>query len=69
MPFRARKAEDVLRGAVISLDSINKAAGLAADEAQPRDSELRGSAEYRKEMVEVLVRRALKQAAQRAKQR
>ncbi|MBA7671957.1 Carbon monoxide dehydrogenase medium chain [subsurface metagenome] len=69
MPFRARRAEAALRGTATSLDSINKAAGLAAVEAQPRDSQLRGSAEYRKEMVKVLVRRALEQATQRAKQR
>jgi len=39
------------------------AAKLAAEAAQPRYSLLRGSAEYRKEMVEVLVRRALSRAA------
>ena len=67
-PLRLRKAEAVLQGALIGLDSINTAAESAASEAQPRDSDLRGSAEYRKEMVRVLVRRALEQAAQRAKQ-
>lgn len=68
MPFRSRKAEAALQGALIGSDSISIAAESAASEAQPRDSDLRGSAEYRKEMVRVLVRRALEQAAQRAKQ-
>lgn len=67
VPFRSRKAEAALRDAVISLESINTAAELAASEAQPRDSDLRGSAEYRKEMVRVLVRRALEQAVQKTK--
>jgi carbon-monoxide dehydrogenase medium subunit len=62
MPFRARQAEAVLRGATINLDAINTAANIVMGEAQPRDSDLRGSAEYRKEMVKVLVRRALEQA-------
>ncbi len=68
MPLRSRKAEAALQGALIGLDSINTAAASAASEAQPRDSDLRGSAEYRKEMVKILVRRALEQASQRAKQ-
>lgn len=68
-PFRSRKAEATLKGAFIGSDSINRAAEAAAGEAQPRDSALRGSAEYRREMVKVLVRRALEQAMQRAKQR
>ena len=67
MPFRSSKAEAVLRGALISPESIAKAAEIAASEAQPRDSALRGSAEYRKEMVKVLVRRALEKAVQRAR--
>ena len=69
IPFRSRKAEAVLSGSPIGLDAINKAAELAASEAEPRDSDLRGSAEYRKEMVKVLVRRALEQAVSRAKQK
>jgi len=68
-PFRSRKAETALQGALIGLDSINKAAESATSEAQPRETELRGSAEYRREMVKVLVRRALEQAVQRAKQK
>lgn len=63
VPFRARKAEEFLKGAPISLESIEEASRLAQEEAQPRSSLLRGSAEYRKDMVKVLVRRALMEAA------
>ncbi len=63
VPFRARKAEEFLKGSSLSLESIEEAARLAQDEAQPRSSLLRGSAEYRKDMVRVLVRRALIEAS------
>lgn len=63
VPFRARRAEEFLKGAPISLESIEEASRLAQEEAQPRSSLLRGSAEYRKDMVRVLVRRALVEAA------
>jgi CO/xanthine dehydrogenase FAD-binding subunit len=69
LPFRSRKAEEALLNASVGLESIMKAAEAAAFEAQPRDSALRGSAEYRREMVKVMVRRALWQATQRIKQR
>ena len=66
LPFRASKAENALRGSAINLDAITKAAELAANEVQPRDSLLRGSAEYRREMVKVLVRKGINQAVERA---
>ncbi len=64
IPFRAQKAEEYLKGSPVSAESIEEAARLAQEEAQPRSSLLRGSAEYRKDMVRVLVRRALMEAAQ-----
>jgi len=67
-PFRSKGAEVVLQGTPISPESIKQAAEAAAAEAQPRDSALRGSAEYRKKMVKVLVKRALEQATERARQ-
>jgi carbon-monoxide dehydrogenase medium subunit len=68
MPFRSRKAEAALRGRPTNLDPINKGAELAASEAQPRDSKLRGSAKYRKEMVKVLVVRAIETALKRVQE-
>jgi carbon-monoxide dehydrogenase medium subunit len=68
MAFRSRKAEAALRGRPTNLDPINKGAELAASEAQPRDSKLRGSAKYRKEMVKVLVVRAIETALKRVQE-
>lgn len=57
-PWRARDAEDSLSGTQVTYMAIEKAAAQAKLGARPRDS-LRGGAEYKKEMVEVLVKRAL----------
>ena len=65
-PFRARKAEAALVGQTPDAETVAQVARLAADAADPRDSVLRGSQDYRKAMVEVLVRRALTEAATRA---
>jgi CO/xanthine dehydrogenase FAD-binding subunit len=65
-PFRAREAEAALVGHAPDAETIALAARLAAGAANPRDSVLRGSRDYRKAMVEVLVRRALTEAATKA---
>jgi len=62
MPFRARRAEESLRGAPSTSETIQRAAKAAIDEARPRSSLLRASAAYRKEVLAVLVRRALTRA-------
>ncbi|MGC8958646.1 MAG: FAD binding domain-containing protein [Chloroflexia bacterium] len=61
-PLRARAAEEALQGAPVSEEAVAEAARLAQEAASPRDSVIRGSAEYRKAMVGVLVRRALWEA-------
>jgi carbon-monoxide dehydrogenase medium subunit len=61
-PFVATEAAQSLVGKVAGDGEVAEAARLAAEAAQPRYSLLRGSAEYRKSMVEVLVRRALTRA-------
>jgi carbon-monoxide dehydrogenase medium subunit len=58
-PFRARAAECALVGAAPTEAAIAQAAELAARDARPRASVLRGTAAYRTAMVEVLVRRGL----------
>lgn len=65
-PFRAREAEAALAGQSPDAETVVRAARLAADAANPRDSVLRGSRDYRKAMVEVLVRRALTEAVTKA---
>jgi len=65
-PFRACEAEAALLGQAPNAETLVRAARLAADAANPRDSVLRGSRDYRKAMVEVLVRRALTEAITKA---
>jgi len=65
-PFVATDAAEWLIGRTADASAAAEAARLAAQAAQPRYSLLRGSAEYRKSMVEVLVRRALSRALAQA---
>ena len=58
VPFRAVKAEAVLNGKAINDDAIRAAAEIAAAEAEPM-SDPHASADYRRKMVKVLVRRAI----------
>jgi carbon-monoxide dehydrogenase medium subunit len=60
-PIRVPQAEAVLAGKVLTEEAIEEAAEQAAEAAQPI-SDMRGSAEYRREIVEVLARRTLKRA-------
>ena len=60
-PIRARRAEALLRDHKIDAARIERAAQGAVQEAQPI-SNVRASAEYRREMVLVLTRRALQRA-------
>ncbi len=57
-PLRLRAAERVLAGAEVSPDAIARAADAAADEVRPFD-DLQASADYRREMVSVWVRRVI----------
>src|SRR4030042_5297463 len=58
-PIRAKKAEAVLRGEEIAETLIEKAAQAASDESSPI-TDVRASADYRKEMVKVFTRYALR---------
>jgi carbon-monoxide dehydrogenase medium subunit len=64
-PIRARSAEDALRGQSADETCIANAARAARSEARPI-SNVRASADYRSEMVEVLTRRALERARELA---
>ena len=59
VPMRAKKAEAVLRGKPLDDDLIDSAATIASVESKPID-DIRSSAEYRREMVRVLTKKALK---------
>ena len=65
-PIRARRAEALLRGQVPDATSIAAAATAASEEARAI-GDVRGSADYRRQMVGVLTRRALEQALEAAR--
>jgi CO/xanthine dehydrogenase FAD-binding subunit len=65
VPFRAAKAEGALKGVGLNEGAIREAAEIAAAEADPM-SDPHGSADYRRKMVKVLVRRAISAALQSA---
>jgi aerobic carbon-monoxide dehydrogenase medium subunit len=64
-PLRVREAEDFLQGREINSENILRAAGIARQIASPRSSPHRGSSEYRKEMVSVIVKETLGAAVSR----
>jgi carbon-monoxide dehydrogenase medium subunit len=63
-PIRARRAENVLRSKKISPELINEAGKIAAEESKPIN-DIRGSIEYRRNLVDVLTRRSLKAAIEK----
>jgi len=62
-PVRATRAEDVLTKTSFGRQAVEAAAEQAADEAEPI-SDVRGSLEYRREIVRVLTRRSLSKACE-----
>ena len=65
-PVKAQKAEEALRGKKIEGESIKRAAQLAAQESEPT-ADLRGSEEYKRDLVRVLTVRALNRAFERSR--
>ncbi|MFQ5852054.1 MAG: FAD binding domain-containing protein [Candidatus Binatia bacterium] len=66
IPLRARKGEETLKRKEISEKLIEEAAEVAAEEARPI-SDIRGSRQYRLDMIRVLCRRATRAALARAR--
>lgn len=64
-PCRSFRAEEVLKGHLVSMGAFEEAGQAALADIRPID-DLRASAEYRKMVTPVLVRRALISAAERA---
>ena len=59
-PIRANSAEEIMRGKEINDHLIEMVAEITSTEISPI-SDIRGSAEYREEMVKVLTKRGLKE--------
>jgi aerobic carbon-monoxide dehydrogenase medium subunit len=64
-PLQAHQAEAFLQSKRLDQHSIAQAAQLAAEAARP-EADLRGSIEYKRDMVRVLTTRALTRALERA---
>jgi len=64
-PIRAVKAEAMVRGKKLEGALIAEAARMASEESEPI-SDIRSSKEYRKEIVEVLTRRAIQHTFEQA---
>jgi carbon-monoxide dehydrogenase medium subunit len=65
-PVKAKKAEEALQGKKIDGESIKRAAQLASQESEPT-ADLRGSEEYKRDLVRVLTVRALNRALERSR--
>lgn len=66
-PLFVREAGEALVGQPVNEASVQKAAEIARDAAKPI-TDMRGTIEYRKHLCEVLTRRALNTAIERAKE-
>ncbi len=64
-PMRAKKAEELLRGKKITDPLLKETGEIASTEADPI-SDIHASAEYRQELIKVLVKRVGKEALSRA---
>jgi carbon-monoxide dehydrogenase medium subunit len=65
-PIKAARTEAFLAGKTLDQTTINEAAEIAASESEPLD-DIRGSADYKRDLVRVLTARALTRALERAK--
>jgi carbon-monoxide dehydrogenase medium subunit len=64
-PIKAKQTEAFLAGKKLDEATIQQAAEMAASESQPMD-DIRGSADYKRDLVRVLTARALTRALDRA---
>jgi CO/xanthine dehydrogenase FAD-binding subunit len=66
-PFRCQQTEASLTGKPATSESIERAVAVLLSECKPRTSPHRATAEYRKEVLPVLLRRTLSKAIERVK--
>ena len=64
-PLRSKRGEDLLKGQTLTDTLIEETARVSAEDAQPT-TDINGSEEYKREIVDVLVRRTIKEAKARA---
>lgn len=65
-PLRAFKTEEMLRGAPISAETIERATDCVCMESNPITDPVWGSAEYKEEIIKVFTKRGLKRALKQA---
>jgi len=65
-PLRAVRSEQLLVGSMLSENDITQAAQYAAEDCSPSD-DLRGSADFKRDMVRVITKRMINKAIQRTK--
>lgn len=58
IPIRLTQAEAALAGRPLGIDAIDAASEIAGEEVDPR-GDIHGSADYRRDLVRALTRRAL----------
>lgn len=63
-PIRAKRTEELLSGKELTPELLNEAGKVASKEARPI-SDMRASAQYRRQMIKVLTKRALEEARRR----
>lgn len=63
--LRSKRAEEVLKRQTLNDEGIKEAARISAEDAQPT-TDINGSEEYKREIIQVLVERAIKEASARA---
>lgn len=66
--IKAKEAESVVVGTRLDGEVIGRASALASEESRPI-SDLRGTEQYKREMVKVMAKRAVSQALNRARSR
>ncbi len=66
-PVRIGEIEDALHGRPANDDTLQDAVNIAREVLNPRTSKYRATADYRREMIEVLLRRTLPLAVERAR--
>jgi aerobic carbon-monoxide dehydrogenase medium subunit len=66
LPLRATRSEEALKGMPLTEENIAVAAQYASEDCSP-STDLRGSEEYKRAMVAVLVKRMIRKAMERAR--